>query len=227
MPGQIHRPTVTPRSPTGGGSAPDYQDAQTGGAGAQQDAVVQGPMGRVFNRILGLDESLTTSAGMAFTREQLKGYLDQKLGLAEGEFFRGKKLDGVADAMMTKLDTDQSGSVSWPEFRVFQGEVLKSIAPGAAPGASAEEVGAAADKQFASIDTGRKDKGRLTYDELHAGTKKSLPEDTENKDLLAQLGARIALDTADTDQRDKKVKDRTLTGDEWRGAAREMAGHRR
>ena len=227
MPEQTRRPSPTTRpatAPTSGGDA--YMDTQPQGNQAQQDKLsrVQGPMGRVFNRILGLGDNAGESAGMAFDRDQLQAYLDKNLQLAEGEFFRGKKLSGVADALMAQIDKDKSGDVTWPEFQVFQASVLQTIAPGAKAGAPAADVDTAADKQFATLDTGRKDKGQLTYDELNEGTNKALPKDTDHKDLVAQLGARLALDAADTDQRSQKVQDRTISGKEWRTAAEGMAG---
>ena len=74
---------------------------------------VSGPLGRTFNRILGKADNAADTADMAFNRDLLKRYLDSDLQLAEGEWWRGKKLNGVADALMETLDKDGDGSVSW------------------------------------------------------------------------------------------------------------------
>ena len=51
-----------------------------------------------------------------------------------------------------------------------------------------------------------------------------LPEETDHKDLVAQLGARLMLDALDTDQRDATVADRSISQEEWLAAAQEMSG---
>ncbi len=188
-----------------------------------QGADVVGPIGRVFNRILGLSDNAKGTAGKKFNREQIKGYLDNNLKLAEDEWFRGKKLNGVADKLMETLDTDKDGFVGWPEFQAFQGQVLSSLAPGAKAGDDPAKVGESAGATFDSLDVDRGNGGRLTYDEIKSGAKSQLPKDTEHADLIAQLGARIALDAVDTDQRKTKITDRTLSKDEWTTAASEMA----
>ena len=70
-----------------------------------------------------------------------------------------------------------------------------------------------------------KKNGSLNYDELFEGIKKELPKDTDHADLIAQLGARIALDAVDTDQRKTDIKKRTLSKNEWTTAASQMAGN--
>lgn len=183
---------------------------------------VVGPIGRVFNRILGLADNARGTAGKSFNRAQLKGYLDNNLKLADGEWFRGKKLDGVADKLMATLDTNTDGLVGWVEFQAFQAQVLQSIAPGVGPDSTTEQVDAASGGQFDAMDKDRKD-GKLGYGEIFEGTKGALPKDTDHADLVAQLGARIALDAVDTDQRGEKVKDRSLSRTEWTTAARELS----
>jgi EF hand len=208
----------------GGGAAPVVE--QTHGNAAAQAALVSGPMGRVFNRILGQADTASNTAGMKFDKAQLQAYLDRRLQLAEGEFFRGKKLDGVADALMAQLDLDKDGRVGWSEFQVFEQQTLETMAPGLKAGASSDQVRASAGGRFDALDTNQKD-GKLSFDELQSGTKKALPEDTDHKDLVAQLGARIALDAVDTDQKNSAVKDRSLGRGEWTDAAIAMAARRK
>ncbi len=185
---------------------------------------VAGPIGRVFNRIAGKADNNTDPAGMAFTRDQLRAYLDQRIGLAEGEFFRGTKLDGVADALVQRLDKDRDGGVTWEEFQAFEEQTLAAIAPGAQRGDDPAAVSAAATRRFGQMDSSRD--GRVNMGELQTGTAAALPAGTEHKDLVAQLGARIALDAADQDEQGKAVKDRGLGQGEWTQAAVAMAARR-
>lgn len=170
---------------------------------------VSGPLGRTFNRILGKADNAADTADMAFTRDLLKNYLDKDLQLAEGEWWRGKKLDGVADALMEKLDKDGDGSVSWADFQSFKEDVAKAV--GQDPNA-----------RFDQIDVN--DDDQISMPEMQATTKHELPEDTKHADLIAQLGARITMDAVDTDQRDEKVAQRRLSRREWTGASSELNG---
>lgn len=183
---------------------------------------VTGPIGRVFNRILGQSDNAKGTAGMAFNKAQVKTYLDKNLKFADGEWFRGKKLDGVADKLMETLDADKNGLVGWAEFQTFKAQVLQQVAPGVDGNSTPDQVNTAAGAKFDKFDKKRKD-GSLNFDELQAGTKSELPKDTDHADLIAQLGARIALDAVDTDQRSSKVKDRTLSRTEWTSAAQQLA----
>jgi len=211
---------VRPAGPKPRASLPGGRGPSLGGA---ED--VGGPMGRVFNRILGVDEGRTDTGAMSFTRDQLKAYLDGKLALAEGEWFRGKKLDGVADKMMEMLDKDKDGQVSWPEFQVFEDQIAAALAPAAKPGDTPEQVATAAGQQFDSMDAGPKD-GQLAFGEIQDASMKALPPNTDHADLIAQLGARIALDAGDKDERGAAVKDRKLSRQEWTGAASEIAARK-
>ena len=187
-------------------------------AGEKEDEVT-GPMGRVFNRILGEGDNAKDTGDRFFDKSQLLQYLDQKLQLAESEWFRGKKLAGVSDKLFETLDTDTDDKIGWAEFQAFKAEVFKSIAPGVDSKSSPEEVTKAAETRFDELDNSD---GSLNYKELHKGTKDALPEKTKHADLIAQLGARIALDAVDKDQRDQKVKDRTLKKSEWLEAAADL-----
>jgi hypothetical protein len=186
------------------------------------DKQVRGPLGRTFNRVLGVDAARTDTGSMAFSRGQLKSYLDQQLQLAEGEWFRGKKLDGVADALMEQMDKDKDGQVAWSEFQSFRQDILKVLAPSVQDGASPEEVAQGASQTFGQID--EDGSSSLSMGELQSNNREALPEGTDHPDLVAQLGARLAIDAVDTDQRGEKVADRRLSREEWVAAARALAG---
>ena len=209
---------------SGGSSAPVVE--QDRGNAAAQAALVSGPMGRVFNRILGQADTASNTSTMSFDKSQLQAYLDRRLQLAEGEFFRGKKLEGVADALMAQLDTDKNGKVGWSEFQVFEQQTFETMAPGLKAGASADQVRASSSGRFDTLDNNNKD-GQLSFDELQSGTRSALPAETDHKDLVAQLGARIALDAVDTNQKNSAVKDRSLGRGEWTDAAVAMAARRK
>lgn len=179
-------------------------------------------MGRTFNRILRVRENRTDTQDMAFSRDQLKEFLDNGLQLAEGEWFRGAKLDGVTDALMERLDRDATGTVTWDEFQEFERSVVDVIAPALAENPTAEQVELAASGTFEQADTSGD--GQLTLEELQGATKQGLPEGTEHADLVAQLGARMAMDAADQDQREQSVARRRLSRTEWAKAARQLTG---
>lgn len=213
------------RSPTqktgggGGGATPEAQVPVSNDArlAELEDNQVDGPMGRVYQRILGVDQG---GADMAFTREQLREYLDSDLQLAENEWFRGTKLDGVAEALMEQLDSDGDQRVSWGEFQAFEAQTLETVAPGTGTDSTQAEIRQSAAARFGEID--RNSDGRLSMGELQDRTRAELPRGTEHADLIAQLAARIALDAIDTDQRDQNVADRQLSSEEFTTAAGDM-----
>lgn len=197
---------------TGARATGDARLSSSGGGGK-----VDGPMGRVFQRVLGVTEG---GADQAFTRDQLRRYLERDLQLAENEWFRGQKLDGVADALMAQLDRDKDQRVSWTEFQTFEAQTLATVAPGTNGGSSQAQVEAAAATRFGQVDSSKD--GKLSMGEIQTRTQAELPKGTEHADLIAQLAARIALDAVDTDQRSKPVAERTLSRDEWTTAAGQM-----
>lgn len=168
---------------------------------------VSGPLGRMWNHILGKPDGSDTSGALA-TRDQVHSYLD-RLGLAEGELFRGKKLSGVADELMKSYDADRNGTISWAEFQGFAAQ-LTGILAGA--GGAAAEHGA----------TDSSKDGQANLKEIKGRTEAKLPKDTEYKDLIAQLGARATIDAADTDQQNLPVSQRSLSAAEWTTAAGEL-----
>jgi hypothetical protein len=193
---------------------------QTAGnqAAADQAAQIQGPIGRVYNRILGLPETSQDGIRSGFTADQLRNYLEHTLQLAKGEWFRGAKLSGVSEELMKTLDTDRNGLVSWAEFTVFQQQTLETIAPHLEQTGSVE---AAAKERFGEVDANNDQK--ISYTEARDGILRDLPQETEHKDLIAQLGALIAMDAIDQDQQDREARERSLTQNEWLSAAIAMA----
>jgi hypothetical protein len=198
---------------------------QTGGNGAAQDKLkkVTGPIGRVWNHILGQAEGRTDTGDAAIDQAMVRAYLDKRLGFAEGEYFRGTKLDGVAEKLVSTFDKDGDGKVNWSEFQAFESQIFAMLAPGAdKPGVDA---GAAAGAQFGKIDQSGDKQANLA--ELQATNQAGLPAGTDHADLVAQLGARVAIDAADRDQAGTPVGQRSLSRDEWTAAATETANHRR
>lgn len=193
---------------------------QTAGnqAVAEQTTQIQGPIGRVYNRILGLPDTSQEGLSSGFTVKQLRNYLEHTLALAKGEWFRNAKLSGVSEELMKTLDTNGDGLVSWEEFTVFQLQTLETIAPNTQRHSSTSE---AAEAQFDAVDANSDQ--QITYTEARAGILRDLPNETEHQDLIAQLGALIALDAIDLDQQDQEARDRTLTQNEWLSAAVAMA----
>ncbi|MDP2311509.1 MAG: EF-hand domain-containing protein [Pseudomonadota bacterium] len=221
---QLTTGTATPASTTGGpATAPAV--AQTGGNAAAQDKLkkVSGPIGRVWNHILGQPDGSTNTGAASVDQAMVRAYLDKRLGLAEGEMFRGKKLDGVAEKLVTQFDKDGDGRVNWTEFQEFEGQIFAMLAPGAEkPGAN---TGALAGAQFGKVDGAGDQSADL--DEIQSANKASLPRGTEYADLVAQLGARVTIDAADKDEAGKPIGDRTLSREEWTGAAAETANRRK
>ena len=143
---------------------------------------------------------------------------EQTLQLAKGEWFRSAKLNGVSEELMKTLDTDQDGLVGWAEFTVFQQHTLETIAPNLDESRTVSDT---ARSQFSEVDSSSDQ--LISYSEARESILRSLPQETEHQDLIAQLGALIALDAIDQDQQDQEVRDRALTQEEWLSAAIAMA----
>ena len=156
---------------------------------------------------------------MAFDQDQLEDYLRHQLELAEGEWFRTQKISGVAQRMMLELDGNQDGVVDWNEFQAAVAH-LESALGLDAEGATADEVVEASGASF-DIVAGESD--QVSMGGLQDGIKQALPSDSEHLDLVSQFAARLAVDLADTDQRDLPVAQRTLSKDEWVSAAKDLA----
>ena len=155
MPNTAFRATpTTENTPTTATPAPELPApansavlAQVGDAGN----AMEGPMGRLFSRIGGQG----AGADMSLSRDHLHDYLDKGLQFADGEWFRGTKLNGATDSLLGQLDSDKSKGVDWTEFGAFRDQVLGALAPGLEEGATAEDVQAAAAGQFAALNSDR------------------------------------------------------------------------
>jgi hypothetical protein len=204
-------PTTTKTTTTSGTATPAV--TQAGGNGAEQDKLqkVSGPIGRVWNHILGQADGQNTSTA-SVDQAMIRAYLDRRLGFAEGEFFRGAKLDGVSEKLVGMLDSDKDGRVTWPEFQEFEGQILNMLAPKGNAGAEHGKV--------AGQD------GQASLAEMTSANEASLPKGTEHADLIAQLGARVTIDAADKDETKKPIGQRSLSKDEWTGAATEAKARR-
>lgn|GEM_PF-2642062 len=187
------------------------------------EAVVDGPVGRLFNRVCGVEESRTDTACLTFVQAQLEAYLDTELQMSENEWFRGLKLTGIAEALMSNLDTNGDGLVGWEEFKFFENEILDQVAPGLEEGATGDEVEAAASNRFDDLSGTQ---GELGYKTLNSRADEAIPPDMEHRGLLAQLAARITIDALDRDERNKPVAERSLSPEEWAGGAREIHDNR-
>jgi hypothetical protein len=184
------------------------------------EARVSGPMGRIFNRILGVEESREDTALMSFDESQLRIFLDTQLKLCEEEWFRGTKIKGAAEKLMASLDTNRDGLVDWAEFQGFQEQVLENLAPGTNRDSTPEEIKRAALAQYATLNSEKKDTpNSIVFDELQRGVAKQLPGNVGHKDIVSQLAARIAMVAVDKDEGKKELTDRKLSESEWTTAA--------
>lgn len=223
MPAKVQaNPTTTTTAGTSsqtsaGGSGPVRQPAGNGAAQESVRGKVDGPIGRVWNRILGQPDGADTS-DKKIDQAMVRAYLDTKLQFAEGEMFRGKKLDGVAANLVSKFDKDGDKKLGWPEFQGFEATLYAMLAPEAAAGKG--DAASSAAGEFAKVD-GSKD-GNASLDEIQDRAVGALPPDTDYKDLVGQLGARVALDAADKDEGHKPVSQRSLSASEWSGAAKAL-----
>ena len=205
--------------PVADAALPDVQNQQQlqGNAAIQEQVqaptdtglAVHGPLGRMWNHILGKPEGTQTTTATV-TRSEVRAYLD-RIGLADGEFFRGKKLDGVADSLLQKYDLDHDARLTWTEFLGFGKELAGMLVGPAGPEAEQKTTDTSKD-------------GQASMEEIRTRTAARLPAKTQHKDLVAQLGARALLDAADTNEQEKPVAQRTLSTGEWTTAAKELGG---
>jgi len=196
-------------------AANDLFDQAMGNEEQQKLMKVSGNLGRAFNRIAGVSEGNTDPSGLAFSRDDLKRYLEDSLKLAEGEWFRSAKISGVADEIMETLDAGKDGTVDWAEFQTMVDELTTHMVGELGPGAGSAEIQAKASELFAGISGGQDSVG---FEKLESETKSELPEDMEHKDLVAQLAALLVIDVVDIDEASKDVRDRSISRAEWMGA---------
>lgn len=215
---QVSTPTTTTTTgpaTAAGGQGPNRQPAGNGAAAQDVKGKVGGPLGRVWNRILGQPESADTS-NATVDQAMIRAYLDSKLQLAEGEMFRGKKLDGVAQNLVKTFDKDGDAKLTWTEFQGFQSTLMAMLAPDGAKDHGAAEHGV--------VD--QDGDGGAGLPEIQSRAKDKLPPNTDYKDLVAQAGARVAIDAADKDEGNKPVSERSLSKTEWTNAAKELGARK-
>ena len=210
----------------GGGSLSNDSSASSaefvqpeGNAAAQDMVKVDGVLGRMFNRIAGVSEGNTDPGKLAFTRDDLKGYLKDQLAFADGQFFRSAKISGVADKIMETLDADKDGAVTWVEFQVMVDEMRQHLVGEVGSNASTAEINEKAQSLYNEISGGT---GSVGYETIESQTLSKLPEDQDHKALVAELAALMVLDIVDIDERDKAVSERTISQPEWMGAVNDF-----
>jgi len=175
------------------------------------------PTGRVWSEIM---DQCTTDG--SFNQQDLREFLKNKIGFAEGEMFRGTKIKGGAEGIFKELDLNKDGKVDWAEMSGLSSQLVETLVPGAADGSMDEaDIRQLADQHFNSV-AGAQD-GRLTLGELKASIMKELPADTSHRSLTAQLAARMAIAAIDSNESDKAVGNRTISKEEWIKSALEMA----
>jgi len=212
-------PNQNSGSQPAGVSEPEFSQ-EMGNSAAQDMMKVEGALGRVFNRIAGVSESNTEAANVSFNEEKLKHYLEEQIGLAQGEWFRTAKIGGVATKIMETLDADKNGEVTWAEFQTMVDEMRQHLVGDLSPSAGAAEMQAKATEIFTELSGGE---GNVDYETIKGATIEKLPEDQEHIDLIAQLAALMVLDIVDLDEREKAVRQRTVSKSEWLGAVNDFS----
>jgi hypothetical protein len=120
---------------------------------------------------------------------------------------------------MEELDRNKDGLVDWAEF---QSSVLRlrSVLGIEDDNATMEEVALSSGSAFEQVSSSE----NIGLSGLQSQIAQALPEETKHLDLIAQFAARLAIDLADSDQRDLPVADRSINRDEWVNAAQDLAG---
>lgn len=190
-----------------------------GNGAALEMMKVQGALGRAFNRIAGVSESNTSAEGLAFTNSDLTRYLEDHLKFAEGEWFRGTKIAGVADKIMEQLDADKDGDVTWIEFQTMVDEMRGHLIGEVGANASQADLQAKASELFTEMSGGA---GPMGFETIEAQSADKLPADQEHKSLVAQLAALMVIDIVDLDEAEKEVRDRHIDQSEWMSAVNDF-----
>ena len=196
-------------------------DQEMGNTAAADLLKVQGSLGRAFNRIVGVSENNTDAVGLAFSRDDLKVYIKDQLKFADGEWFRGTKIDGATDEIMSRLDGDRDGMVDWFEFQAMVAELKMSFLDGIGPNSGNAEIQEEATNLFAELSGGS---GSVGFEQMEWQTAQNLPPETEHRDLIAQLVALLIIDIVDVDEANKDVRDRSVSEGEWMGAVQGITG---
>jgi lysozyme family protein/peptidoglycan hydrolase-like protein with peptidoglycan-binding domain len=210
---QAQQPGLFADGVLGSGTA-DRIDAALEGDLAVEPAIAGAPLGpvaRLFQRIS--DTENPALDDVSIDRDQLRAYLEDDLQFAQGEWFRGKKLNGAVDSLMEQLDLNGDGRVSWAEFQAITDQLAAVLVPGSVAKLTGAETIQAATEYFDSI-PGASD-GSISFEDLKQVAHDSLPEFTDHRGLVAQLIARLAIDTIDSNQRALEVEDRTISREEW------------
>jgi hypothetical protein len=194
-------------------------DQEMGNAAALDEMKVDGPFGRVFNRIIGTSENRKDTGNESFSAEDLQQYLDEQLKLADGEWFRSAKLKGAAKAIMEELDANRDGEVSWGEFQAMRESMRTNLVGDLSAGAGPSEVEAMANALFHELNDGEE----LDFKTVESAASERLPEGTKNAKLVAQLSALLVLDLVDLDEPEKDVRDRIISKGEWMTSAEEFS----
>jgi len=196
-------------------------DAALDGAPAVEPTIAGatlGPVARLFQRISNTEDPALDD--VSIDRDQLRDYLEDDLQFAQGEWFRGRKLDGAVESLMEQLDLNGDGRVSWAEFQAITDQLATVLVPGSVAKLTGAETIQAATEYYDSI-PGTSD-GSISFDELKQVAQDSLPEFTDHRGLVAQLIARLAIDTIDSNQQGLDVEDRTISREEWVQAVTEI-----
>ena len=207
-------PDTSAEAPSSSASPRLLQQDQQGNAALLEQL---DPLRRVFDKVAG-------EGGASFGVGQVEQYLDKDLQFAEGEWFRGKKLSGAAEGLMSQLDADGDGQVSAGEFEAFRTQTLAALAPSTGEQDDEDAVRQAAGRQHSALDTDSD--GLVSFAELQKSTLDALPPETAHRDLVAQLGSRLAIDAVDTDQGDVPISARMLSREEWEEAAAQLHSNR-
>ena len=101
--------------------------------------------------------------------------------------------DKAKDGFMDKLDTDQSGGVTWGEFKGVAADLLPASIKDDAGRIDAARV----DETFRSFDANSD--GGISEKELKDGTHARLPEGTSFRGTLAEVAAKLGMDALDAD----------------------------
>ena len=145
------------------------------------------PRAKTFERLF---ERMDRNEDGAISRKEVGKHL--KAAQVPGGLF-GVVHNKTKDSFMDKLDSDQSGGVTWGEFKGVAADIL--------PASIKNETGridaSLADSTFGDFD--RNKDGGISESELKRGTYELLPEDTSFRGTMAEVAAKLGIDALDAD----------------------------